>query len=237
MTLRLLLVAPGRGSYTRRELGAIARLHAATPGGAERLALADTLRRKAGAPTISELDAAESYKAALHQAGEHASALIYTAAALDRLAIDALEQSGRARTVACLGNSMGWYTALHLGDVLDFEDAFTLVDEMGRRQEGRVLGGQILYPVVDEDWRHNADREAEVLSRLAEARQRGDELWLSIRLGGSLVIAGAEGALEAFSRELPPVELGRHRFPMRLLLHSGNSNPIRTPCCCCCVRG
>ena len=73
---RIVVIAPGRGSYNRTELGYLSR-----GDQAQRQALlrrADALRTKAGRIPISELDGAKTYQPQLHLPGENASSLIYT---------------------------------------------------------------------------------------------------------------------------------------------------------------
>lgn len=231
MSRRFVLIAPGRGTYTRAELGCVRR--AVDSGGPPLAALlrrADELRRERGRPAISELDAAQQYKASLHQAGEHASGLIFTAAAIDaRAAAEHIEKSG-GRIAAVTGNSMGWYTALHIAGALSFEDAFSIVETMGWRQKGSVIGAQAIVPIVDEDWRPDPAREAAVFAAIDQvSSQPGRWVGLSIRLGGFLVLAGTRQGIEALLPLLPAIKLGERAYPFIIPLHSAFHSALMRP--------
>ena len=120
-----LVVAPGRGTYGKGELGSIARLHGARFG--ELIANFDAQRRERGQPTVTELDGADRFSVATHMRGDVAAPLIYTATALDYLSID----RDKFDIVAALGNSMGWYSALALGGAVSVEDGFRISNAMG----------------------------------------------------------------------------------------------------------
>lgn len=97
-----LVVAPGRGTYGKGELGSISRLHGARFG--ELIANFDAQRRTRGQPTVTELDGVDRFSVATHMRGDVAAPLIYTATALDYLSID----RDAYDVVAVAGNSMGW---------------------------------------------------------------------------------------------------------------------------------
>ena len=143
---RVVLIAPGRGTYTRSELGYLQRFsdYHRRKDRNQIVRQADELRKASGGRLMSDLDSAQRFRASVHLAGEEASALIFTCTAADAALI-----SPQHQVVAVLGNSMGWYSALHLCGALDFGDAFRLVDGMGAFQRGNIQGGQIIYPVVD----------------------------------------------------------------------------------------
>ena len=212
---RLVLVAPGRGSYNRTELGYLTR-YADHPR-ADLAEAADEIRARLGRPTITALDTAASYSPRVHLPGENASSLIFTCAAADMALVNPSHE-----IVGVCGNSMGWYIALYVGAALDFTHAFTLIETMGHFQKDQIIGGQIIYPLVDDDWRIEADREAEVEGVLAEIRSRGADHWVgpSIRLGGFLVLAGTDAGIKALLSSLPKVKLGAHDYPFQLARHS-----------------
>ncbi|MDP2316119.1 MAG: ACP S-malonyltransferase [Pseudomonadota bacterium] len=205
---RVAVVCPGRGSYTRDLLGSLRSVRSPA------LAAADAFRAALGRPTPSEMDAAESYSSRLHVAGENASILTMAATLADA---DALTDV----SVACvLGNSMGWYTALAVAGALPQGDAFTLVETMAQYQVANVIGGQVLYPLVDDAWR--ALPSPELAAALAEI----PDLHWSIRLGGQAVLGGTQAALDALMKRLPPRKIGDRDAPFQLPLHSAFHTPL-----------
>lgn len=214
---RLLIVAPGRGSYNRGELGYLQRFPEYQELRRQLLAQADALRAAKNRPLISELDGAANYAFSKHLPGENASGLIFTCAAAD---FAMLEQNHEISAV--LGNSMGWYTTLFTGGALDFGAAFEVVDTMGWQQKDNVQGGQVIYPLVDDEWRMVPGREAEVMDVVARINSKGPDSWvgLSIWLGGLLVLAGTDPGVKALLEKLPPVKLGQNDYPFQLARHS-----------------
>ena len=215
---RLVIIAPGRGSYNRTELGYLNRFEG-NPRHEARLALreqGDRLRESAHRPSISELDNASGYSSRTHLPGENASALIYSCSIADLKTI-----SPDHKIVAALGNSMGWYTTLCVGGSLSFEEAFRVVDTMGWFQKGNVQGGQVIYPVVNDTWHHDPAREQAVTAALSRVNQRGQDHWvgLSIRLGGFLLLAGTSKGIKALLEELPKITMGANEYPFQLARH------------------
>lgn len=212
-----IVVAPGRGTYGKGELGSIARLHGARF--AELIADFDAQRRMRGQPTVSELDGAQRFSVATHMRGDVAAPLIYSATALDYLSID----RDRYAIAAVLGNSMGWYSALALGGAVSIEDGFRIANAMGLNSQTHGPGGQILLQVVDEDWRPVPGLRDRLLGLVDAIDARpGHDLALSIDLAGMLVLAGNEQGLAALLAEAPPTP---GRDPLRLAGHG----PFHTP--------
>jgi [acyl-carrier-protein] S-malonyltransferase len=211
---RAAILCPGRGSYTEKTLGSL-------PGDHPWVRRADELRAQRGLPSLAELDRASRFEPARHLAPANASALIWLVSMLDA-ASAALEHE----IVGVGGNSMGWYTALAVAGALDFDDGFRLVQEMSILQEEQQKaegGGQILYPVVDERWRPDAELEASVRSALESAPGAA---WPSIRLGGYAVLAGTEAGIAQLLRALPKVKLGQNAYPFRLMQHGPYHTPL-----------
>jgi acyl transferase domain-containing protein len=212
-----LVVAPGRGTYGKNELGSIARLHGARF--ANLIADFDAQRAERGQPTVSELDGADRFSVATHMRGDVAAPLIYTATALDFLSID----RDKFDVVAVAGNSMGWYSALALGGAVSVADGFRISNAMGLNSQTHGPGGQILLQVVDDDWRPVPGLRETLLTLVAAIAARpGHALALSIDLAGMLVIAGDEAGLAALVAEAPPTP---GRDPLRLAGHG----PFHTP--------
>ncbi len=208
------LICPGRGTYTKTELGTLKDF----PDPAL-LAEFDRRRIAAGQDSLSALDSATTYSVARHTRGDNASALIYACTLGDALRLRGVE------IVAVTGNSMGWYSALACGGALSPQAGFEVVNTMGRLMQERLIGGQLVYPFLGEDWRPDPARKAELLALIAGIGQR-HALALSIDLGGMLVVAGEEAGLKAFEAAVPVVQ---GRFPMRLANHAAFHTALQAP--------
>ncbi|MGE0871924.1 MAG: ACP S-malonyltransferase [Kofleriaceae bacterium] len=202
--LRAVIVCPGRGSYGRAQLGSL-------PRGSAIVATLDRMRAAHGRPPVSELDRASTYTPRLHVAGEHASLLTFACSAVDLAAID----RSSVDVVGVTGNSMGFYTALYAAGALELEAAARLVETMGSYQIDHVIGHQLVYPVVDADWRADPALEAAVAEALTFPG-----VFVSIRLGGSIVLGTDDVGLAHVRRVLPALDRGGVVYPLQLPLHS-----------------
>ena len=210
------LICPGRGSYTKAELGSLA-------GFPDRALLSrfDDMRRAAGQDSLTDLDSAKIYSVARHTRGDNASALIYACSLGDALSLSGVE------LVAVTGNSMGWYSALACAGALSPEAGFTLVNTMGTLMQQQLIGGQLIHPFLGPDWQPDPARKAALLDLVAGIGARpGHVLGLSIDLGGMLVLAGNEAGLKAFETAVPVVD---GRFPMRLGNHAAFHTQLQAP--------
>lgn len=214
---RLLVVAPGRGSYNRTELGYLSRFPAYGNLRKKILKAADQAREAKGRPTVSSLDGASHYSISKHLPGEHASGLIFSCAAADFAMLQENHE-----IAAVLGNSMGWYTTLFTGGALSFEQAFEVVDTMGWQQKGNIIGGQVIYPLVDDQWKATPERRAVIERVMADINQQDDSHWVgvSIELGGLIVLAGTDLGIKALLEKLPVIKLGQNDYPFQLARHS-----------------
>ncbi|HWO26492.1 MAG TPA: hypothetical protein VNO30_47515 [Kofleriaceae bacterium] len=212
--LRAVVVCPGRGSYGRAQLGSLRAAGAHAGPIAESL---DRFRAALGRPPVSELDAAATYEPRLHVAGEHASLLTFACTVADLAALD----RDRVELVGVTGNSMGFYTALHAAGALELSDAARLVETLGHYQAGNVIGGQLVYPLVDDDWRPSPP-----LHEAAAAALRLPGVHVSIRLGGAIVLGADEAGLARAREVLPTIERGGVRYPLPLPLHSAFHTPL-----------
>lgn len=213
------VICPGRGTYNAAELGYLGR-HFPNAG---LLSAFDAERQAMGQETLSALDGAAKFSLSKHGRGDNASGLIYTATYGDFLSIDRKE----IEIVAVTGNSMGWYTALACGGALSAQDGFRVANTMGTLMQQALIGGQIIYPWVDEDWMPRPARRAALLSLVEEIEARpGHVLALSIDLGGMLVLAGDEAGLKAFEAAVEPVQ---GRFPMQLANHAAFHTALQEP--------
>jgi [acyl-carrier-protein] S-malonyltransferase len=213
---RAVVVCPGRGTYNQTEWGYLGRHHADKR---ELLAAFDDYRTRRGQPTLSALDRELAFQMKLHTRGEHASALIYACACCDARDID----TQRYEIVAVTGNSMGWYIALVVAGALSTTAGFHLVNTMGRLMQETLIGGQLVYPWVDDDWKPQPDQRERLLGLLAEPGE--GRSYLSIDLGGMLVFGGDEAGLKRLERALPR----KDRFPLRLYHHAAFHTPLQAP--------
>jgi malonyl CoA-acyl carrier protein transacylase len=205
---RIVVVCPGRGTYNAPELGYLARHH----GGSEWLARFDALRVAGGKQALTALDGAAKFDPRLHLRGDVAAPLIHACAYLDFLALDRT----RFEVVAVTGNSMGWYTALACAGAVSGEHGFAIADAMGVNSQGHEPGGQAVLVLAGEDWTVDP-----ALERAVQAAMARHGVLPSINLGGMLVVAGAQSALDALEADLPPLA----RAPLRLAGHG----PFHTP--------
>lgn len=213
------VICPGRGTYNASELGYLGR-HFPDPALLSRF---DAIRTAAGQDTLTDLDGADRFTLARHTRGDNASALIYAATLGDVLSLD----RGSIDVVAVTGNSMGWYSALACAGATTPENGFTIANTMGSLMQTALIGGQLVYPWVDEDWVPRPTRKVALLALVADiATRRGHALALSIDLGGLLVLAGNEAGLKAFETAVDPVQ---GRFPMRLGNHAAFQTALQAP--------
>lgn len=218
---RVVVVCPGRGSYDRSSLGSLKGRGAAAR---DIIAACDSYRRTVSRPPVSEIDADATFRPARHIAGEHASLLTFACSLAD------LTELSRERyeIVGVLGNSMGFYTALAASGALSLQDAVRLVETMGGYQENNVIGGQVIYPLVREDWSDDPALHSAVEEALASAVARGAVAEWSIRLGSFAVLGADEPGIAHLLSSLPPQTRGERTYPLRLPLHSAFHTSLLT---------
>ncbi|WP_430448875.1 ACP S-malonyltransferase [Rhodophyticola sp.] len=213
------VICPGRGTYNASELGYLA---AHFPD-ADVMADFENQRLAGDQPSLASLDGADRYSARTHGRGDNSAALIYAASLGDFLALD---RSG-IEVVAVTGNSMGWYTALACAGALSAADGFRVANTMGGLMQAAMIGGQMVYPWVGEDWVPEPGVRTTLLNLIAEIGSRPNHsLALSIDLGGMLVVAGDTAGLAAFETAVPRRE---DRFPMRLANHAAFHTALQAP--------
>ncbi|TDF36668.1 ACP S-malonyltransferase [Alteromonadaceae bacterium M269] len=211
------VVCPGRGTYNKDELGYFHRHHSDKLYILEPI---DALRTQLEQVSVSELDKAARYQMKMHTAGENASALIYACAKGDYESIDLNQYDIKAIT----GNSMGWYIALALSNALNAQSSIELINTMGSMMTDGIIGGQLIYPVVDENWHVDPQLLQEIdKAKALVANIEGAEVYDSIYLGGYLVLGGNQLALEALQKALPPIQ---DRYPMGLHNHAAFHTPL-----------
>lgn len=219
MKKRAVVICPGRGSYTKETLGYIRQYGAHHR---EFIADLDARRAELGEPTISELDNATTFSPQLHTRGENASPLIYACSYIDFMSIDREKYD----IVAITGNSMGWYLTLAYGGSLDWAGAFSVINTMGGMMKKEILGGQVIYPIVDDQWRRSPQKIAAVEQAVFQAREKsGCDIHMSIYLGGFVVLGAEQAGINALLKELPSYE----NYPFQLINHAAFHTPILRP--------
>ena len=213
------IVAPGRGTYNKTELGYLARHHPNAPN----LDQFDAYRAALGQKTISELDSASRFSGPTHTRGDNASPLIYACAQTDFAAVD----RDRFEIVGVTGNSMGWYIALACAGALDPMAGLQVVNTMGTLMQDNMIGGQLIYPFLDDNWQEIPGNRDKLMREVTAINAHPNHvLGLSIDLGGMLVLAGNEAGLTAFEKSVPSLQ---GRFPMRLPNHAGFHTHLQKP--------
>lgn len=206
---RIVVVCPGRGSYTQETLGYLKSI------GAENSAFVaqmNKLKADLSEPTIAELDGAPKFDPKFHLPGENASVLIHTCAYSDYLQID----QDKFEIVAVIGNSMGWYIALAVAGVLDNVAAFQVINTMGSMMKDALVGAQAITSVVDDEWAYDPKKQAKLEQVMEEVNQQPDcSLYLSINLGGYRVVAGNDKGVSLFLKTMPKDGI----YPFKLMFH------------------
>lgn len=213
------VICPGRGTYNASELGYLGQNFT----DAQLLDAFDAQRIALGQTTLRDLDGAARFSASTHTRGDNASGLIYAATYGDFSAID----RDAIEVVAVTGNSMGWYSALACGGAVSPEAGFQICNTMGSFMQEAMIGGQLIYPWVDNAWTPQWALRDTLLGVMTDIDARADHvLTLSIDLGGMLVLAGNDAGLTAFEQAVDPVQ---DRFPMRLRNHAGFHSHLQAP--------
>lgn len=214
-----LVVCPGRGTYNKNELGYLARHHGHRQ---DMLAMFEAERARLEQTPLAELDGAERFSVATHTRGDNASLLIHACAYGDYLAID----PDKFEIVALTGNSMGWYIASACAGAVSPDAGGRIVNTMGTFMQDAMIGGQLVHPLVDENWQRVVGRREDVLAIMAQINALPDaELYVSIELGGMLVLAGNEKGVKAAMERLPVVD----QFPMQLANHAAFHTHLQAP--------
>jgi [acyl-carrier-protein] S-malonyltransferase len=210
------VICPGRGTYNAAELGSLGR----TFPDAGLLAQFENERSLGNQESLASLDGASSFSINRHGRGDNASALIYACSLGDFLSLSGVQ------VVAVTGNSMGWYTALACAGALNPLNGFRVANTMGRLMQEALIGGQLVYPIVGDDWRDDPARRQGLSALVTDIATRpGHELAMSIDLGGMAVLAGNEAGLAAFETAVPR----EGRFPLRLANHAAFHTALQKP--------
>ena len=184
---RVVVVCPGRGSYSRDSSGYF---NNHDNKASSLLSLIDNKRNKYNQLGIIELDSM-SFKSKIHMTGENASSLIYACSLNEFLSINLKEYE----IVAITGNSMGWYSALALAGAITYENGYDLVNTMGSMMKDKIIGGQLIYPIANNNWIIDKRIQQKVLSEISK-----ESAHISIILGGYIVIGGSNDSLKRLKK-------------------------------------
>tara|TARA_B100001094_G_scaffold99930_1_gene96089 strand:- start:1466 stop:2482 length:1017 start_codon:yes stop_codon:yes gene_type:complete len=206
---RVVVVCPGRGSYSRETTGYINNYKNNI---SSYLSLFDKRRKEDGRLGISDLDSM-NFKSKVHMVGENASSLIYACSLNDFLSID----QTKYEIVAVTGNSMGWYSALAFSEAVSFDNGYELINTMGSMMEKKIVGGQLIYPIVNEDWIIDKKIKQKVFDEINKVKA-----FVSINLGGYIVVGGSEESLKNLLKRLPPIE----NYPLQVPYHGAFHTPL-----------
>ena len=83
--------------------------------------------------------------------------------------------------------------------------------------KNQIIGGQIIYPVVDDDWIGNKEKKTNIISQVKSAG-----CYISIDLGGYVVIGGEQPSLDLLLKKLPKKE----HYPFQLPYHAAFHTPL-----------
>ena len=206
---RVVVVCPGRGSYSRETTGYINNYKNNI---SSYLSLFDNRRKEDGRLGIADLDSM-NFKSKVHMVGENASSLIYACSLNDFLSID----QTKYEIVAITGNSMGWYSALAFSEAVSFDNGYELINTMGSMMEKKIVGGQLIYPIVNEDWIIDKKIKQKVFDEINKVKA-----FVSINLGGYVVVGGSEESLKNLLKRLPPIE----NYPLQIPYHGAFHTPL-----------
>ena len=206
---RVVVVCPGRGSYSR-DSGGYFNNHDNRIS--SHLSLIDNKRIKHNQLGVIELDSM-SFKSKIHMTGENASSLIYACSLNEFLSINLKEYE----IVAITGNSMGWYSALALAGSITYENGYNLVNTMGSMMKDKIIGGQLIYPIANNNWIIDKRIQQKVLSEISK-----ESAHISIILGGYIVIGGSNESLKRLQKKLPPIE----NYPFQIPYHAAFHTPL-----------
>ena len=200
---RVIVVCPGRGSYTRETSNYLSGLK---PDISNHIISFDKKRESENLTKISELDK-NNFRSKIHMTGENASPLIYACSVKDFMLIDKTKYD----IVAICGNSMGWYIALALGGAITFDKGYDLIQTMGTLTQNHGSGGQIIYPIINDEWQIDIEKKELVLKEIENSNS-----FISIYLGGYIVIGGDQNSLDRLLKKLPRND----KYPFQIPFHS-----------------
>ena len=207
---KIVVICPGRGSYSRDTSGYLGKnLFNPIKNFIHQI---ETNRKQEKLLGLLELDSMP-FKSSIHMKGENASALIFACSLNDYLSID----QNKYEIVGITGNSMGWYSALALGESLSNQHAYELINTMGSMMKDKIIGGQLIYPFINDEWQTNKKTKKNIMHEIKKANA-----YVSIFLGGYFVIGGDQKSLDILKKRLPPID----NYPFQIPYHGAFHTPL-----------
>ncbi|MBL7665848.1 MAG: hypothetical protein JNM93_12000 [Bacteriovoracaceae bacterium] len=210
------VICPGRGTYNKTELGYLHKYH---QNKMDFFQAIDNYRKVQGQPSILDLDGRKEYSVKEHIPGENSAALIYACSYADYLDIN----HDNIEVVAVAGNSMGWYLASVCAGAMNISNGTHVINTMGSQMKEKIIGGQVIYPEVDENWNFSPELSKMIDEKMALVNKNGPEVFNSIFFGGFRIIGGTESGLRQIMKELPPRE---ERYPFKLMGNAAFHTPL-----------
>ena len=207
--IRTLLICPGRGSYTKRESGY---LKLNKKYNQDIIDWMDKQRVGKGLKQLKELDLMP-FKSSIHMSGENASPLIYACSISDFYSLS----KKNFDFVCVIGNSMGWYTALAISGAISINNSYKIVQSMGSIMDSKGVGGQLIYPIIDDNWQIDEDFTKYITSQIKKTKN-----FVSIKLGGYVVVGGEKKSIDRLSNILPKKGV----FPQIIPYHAAFHTPL-----------
>lgn len=215
-----IVVCPGRGTYNKTELGYLKKNHS-DESSIKFIKKIDEYRKERARKSILELDYSEKFVSKEFLLGENSASLIYACAYLDFLKIN----KEKFDIVGITGNSMGWYLALACANALNEENATHLIETMGAQMRSGLIGGQLIYPEVDSNWKEDIKLKSLIDNKIIELTNKGHKIFNSIRFGGYRILGGEDKALKILMDELPKVD---DKYPFILQGNAAFHTPLLT---------
>ncbi|MDA8792411.1 hypothetical protein N9N67_04150 [Bacteriovoracaceae bacterium] len=213
---RAVVICPGRGTYGQKELGYLHRNHSDKT---EFFSMIDDYRKSKDQPSVFDLDGEKTFSLKKHIPGENSASLIYACSYADFQDID----QDKFDIVAITGNSMGWYIACACAQAIAPNNAIHVINTMGSQMKDGLIGGQLVYPIVDENWVESIEQTELLQKKVLEANQHHGQVYTSIHFGGLMVLGGEEKALKWLLKELPKVQ---EHFPFKLPGNAAFHTPL-----------
>ena len=207
---RVIVVAPGRASYDRESSNYLENSSEKT----FTKLLNDISIKRDIDKEINILDLDRSpFRTKIHMIGKNAGPLTYACSLSDYFCID----KDRFEIVAILGNSMGWYSALAMSGSISYIDGNDLIYNMSTLMDENKIGGQIIYPIVDDNWHLDVSIYNDIVKKI-----QTESVYISILLGGYIVIGGNVDALKNLMLTLKP----KGDYPFQIPYHSAFHTPL-----------